>query len=112
MWSHEGRWILFRRGSQLLKALASGGTEPSDENSEIDDSSRKSERGRAVVARRAHRDLLGGRRPWTPDHAGYYDTVRARRVSPDSNRLRYARRNPTADIWIREGIGGRTPPAR
>jgi hypothetical protein len=53
-----------------------------------------------------------GRRPLTPDHGGYWDTVRALRVSPDGTRLMYARLNPTADIWILEGVRGHATSAR
>jgi Tol biopolymer transport system component len=34
-WSPDGRWILFRRGTRLMKALASGGTAPTVITDEI-----------------------------------------------------------------------------
>lgn len=169
LWSPDGRWILFRRGHQVMKALASGGTSATVITDDVVDSSNKLEGaaqwlpdGRAVIYSAADglrqipvdggasrlivreqpmlwdvspdgrliyailerdkrmMDLVTidmvtgavrtlqslGRRPLTPDHAGYWDTVRALRVSPDGTRLMYARLNPTADIWILEGVGG------
>jgi len=170
-WSPDGRWIMFRRSHQLLKALASGGTSPTsiadnivDTTTMTDGAAKWLPDGRSVIYRapdgltqistedRTSRlivpaqpimswdvspdgrlvyaivernkrmmDLVAidvatgaqrtlhplGRRPLTPDYAGYWDTVRALRVSPDGKRVMYARLNPTADVWILEGIGGR-----
>jgi dipeptidyl aminopeptidase/acylaminoacyl peptidase len=171
-WSPDGRWILFRRDTRLMKALASGGTVPTLIFDGIADSTLQSEGsgqwlprssgiiykasdglrarmedggaerlvtgerpmlwdlsrdGRTIYAivereRRAMelvtidmatgaiRTLQSlGRRPLSPDYNGYWDTVRALRLSPDGRRLMYAHLNPSADIWILEGLGNRTP---
>lgn len=171
-WSPDGRWILFRRGSRLMKTLASGGAEPIVIADNIPDTALQSEgtgrwlpSGDAVIYRdadglRARRENDGsarlvsgerpilwnlsrdgrtiyailkrarqsmdlvtidvatgavttlrslGRKPLTPDYAGYWNTVRALRLSPDGTRLMYAHLNPTSDIWILDRFGSRIP---
>ena len=44
---------------------------------------------------------------WTPELQAKLKAVGSPNVSPDGKRVMYARLNPTADVWILEGIGGR-----
>jgi len=163
-WSPDGRWIFFRRGRQLMKALASGGATPialaEDAAQDFSARPRVTPDGRSVVylatdgfrqvdvdggtarhisdvlpalwdlspdGRRILAIFQGDRRdielksievatgelqhilslgkaPVTPDFNGWYDTLRALRISPDGTRLMYSYLNPQADIWILDGL--------
>jgi len=50
------------------------------------------------------REMLSlGQAPVSPEFGGWYDSLRAMRISPDGTRLIYAYLNPEADIWILDG---------